>query len=85
MTTKPTAADAAIYLLNERLREHDRGATRAMVATIYHDAAPVPDDVDPAVKIVEKTIFEAGIVEAKYHEAQVDRFRAAIEQIEGGE
>lgn len=78
-----TTKDAAIFLLDERIREHDRTAARARIATVYHDAAPVPEGADPAVQIVEKAVFAAGVVEAMHHQQQADHFREALAAIEG--
>jgi hypothetical protein len=80
--TTPSTTDAAIYLLAERAREHDRKASRAQIGAIYVTATPTPETADTAVKITEAAYIGSTIAEAQFHRQEARRFQSAIEEIE---
>ncbi|UYL86643.1 hypothetical protein SEA_RADFAD_88 [Arthrobacter phage RadFad] len=84
-TSNPSAAEAAILLLNERAHEHHSKAARAKVATVYVGSTPTPDTADDAVKITERAFLESCVAEALYHQREAARFDNAIEAIRATE
>jgi hypothetical protein len=79
--TSPSTTDAAIFLLAEKARDHERRADRAKISAVYSNAAPVPETVEDAVKITERAVFESVVADALHHEREAARFVEAIETI----
>lgn len=73
---------AALSTINQLRRERQRMANHAKCSVVYMEACGVPEDVHPAIGIVESEHFRSSAADGQYHSKLLTRLNDAAAAIE---